>query len=73
MTKENRRLRDENQRLVLQNNKLFDRLMAKSFEAYSTFKDDPEELNPFISTGSNYEPHLDEQNIGEVVDDETVR
>lgn len=66
MSKENCRLREENKRLVLQNNKLMDRLMARDFESYANYKED-EENGMVFSTGSKNEPLLDDSFIGEVI------
>jgi len=72
LAKENQRIREDNRRLVGQLNKLFDRLMARNFESYANYRGDPEEANPFTSIDSPYEQIEDEQNIGEVVEDETT-
>jgi len=76
LSKENQRLREENQRMRIQNNQLFDRLMARNFEAYAVYKEEDTPSgasNPYFSMGSNNEPNQNEANIGEVVEDETVR
>ena len=65
LTKENRRLRDENRRLILYNNKLMDRFMAKDFESYATYK---EEEDVVYSIDSKNEPDLDDSLIGEVIE-----
>ena len=47
--------------------------MARNFESYAIYREDTEEIpgNPYI--GSHDEPILDESNIGEVIEDETIR
>lgn len=73
LAKENKRIREDNQRLMLQNNKLFDRLMARNFESYAVYREDTEEIPGNSYIGSHDEPILDESNIGEVIEDETIR
>ena len=68
LSKENRRLREDNRRLVTQSNKLMDRLMARNFESYATYKEDEGDVGPF-SIGSKNEPFKDESIIGEVVEE----
>lgn len=73
LAKENQRLREDNRRLAGQNKQFMDRLMARNFESYATYTEpEPEEANPFNSIRSSHEPIEDEQNIGEVVEDETT-
>ena len=68
LEKVNRRLVDENRRLQTQNNKLMDRMMAKGFESYATYKeDDPDEVGLFLTDSKN-EPLEDESNTGEVIE-----
>lgn len=69
LTKENKRLREENKRLTLVNAQLLDRLMARNLPEYATAKTDLSEdwTNPF-SSDSPYEPLQDEGNIGEVIE-----
>ena len=69
LSEENQRLREEIRRLTTQNERVLDRLMAKDFESYSTYKaEDPELVGPF-SIDSKFEPLKDEANIGEVIEE----
>ncbi len=69
LTKENRRLREENRSLVNDRNKLLDRLMAKDFTQYSVYTEDPAEEFGTFSNDSKNESLEDEANIGEVIEE----
>ena len=68
LTKENRRLTEHIRDQRLQINKLMDRLMARDFESYANYKETEDEPTTFLS-GSIIEPHQDEGNIGEVIEE----
>jgi len=67
LVKENRRLQEQVRQGILQTNKLMDRLMAKDFESYATYKEEDE--GQIFSTGSKNERVEDESNIGEVIEE----
>lgn len=67
LTKENRRQQETIRQQTLQINKLMDRLMAKDFESYASYKETEDDVELF-SVGSKNEPLEDESNIGEVIE-----
>ena len=76
LSKENQRLREENQGLRLRIEQLLDRLMAKDLESFAHFKTEvtsERSITMPLSIDSTYEPTEDEGNIGEVIQDETGR
>lgn len=67
LSKENKRLHERLRAANIRIEKLLDRLMARDFESYATYK--TEEEGETFSTVSNHEPLQDESNIGEVIEE----
>ena len=69
LSETNDRLVAENERLTRMNDRLLDRLMARDFEKYALYREEPDVA---VGFGEELEPTSDEANVGEVIEDETT-